>query len=111
MASLILAHIIALFLALVIFAPQAVHAETKMVHVDLSYSGVAAGYRLYMDGVPVCTINDGAVTTFSCRIDLSPAPHTFVLTAIDVNGVESPQSAPYVQTWSGDPRIINLILR
>lgn len=76
---------------------------TRMLHVDLSYSGVAAYYNLYKNGVLVCSSTSNAESQIDCPIELDPTPMTFVLTAVDEGGVESPQSTPYVLVPSTVP--------
>lgn len=78
--------------------PEFASADLRTIHVELSYSGVAASYNLYQDGVKVCVSDNPIATTMDCNVEIGTAPMTFVLTAVDVNGVESPQSAPYVLT-------------
>jgi len=73
-------------------------AVPRTIHVELSYSGLAASYNLYQDGGLVCTSNNPSLNTMDCNVEIGTAPMTFVLTAVDVNGVESPPSAPYVLT-------------
>lgn len=73
-------------------------AAQRTIHVELSYSGVASSYNLYQDGVKVCVSNTPTATTIDCNVEIGTEPITFVLTAVDPNGVESPQSAPYVLT-------------
>lgn len=70
--------------------------QMRLIHVEISYSGSAVSYNLYKDGVQVCVSNDPGATQMDCNVEINAAPMTFVLTAVDAAGVESPQSAPYV---------------
>lgn len=70
--------------------------ETRLLHVELSYSGSAVSYILYKNGVQVCVSNDTVATQMDCNVEIDATPMTFVLTAVDANGEESPQSAPYI---------------
>jgi|GEM_PF-4899032 len=73
-------------------------ASIRTIHVEFSYSGTATRYALYEDGVQVTGCSNQTATGMDCPIDLGTTPITFVLTAFDVDNVESPQSAPYVLT-------------
>ena len=74
----------------------AASGEMRLLHVELSYSGAAASYNLYKDGLLVCVSNDPAATQMDCNVEIDATPMTFILTAVDESGVESPQSAPYI---------------
>lgn len=84
-----------LFLGLMV-PTFALGGEMRPIHVELSYSGSAVSYHLYKDGVQVCVSNVPGATQMDCTVEIDPTPMTFVLTAVDAAGVESPQSAPYV---------------
>ena len=85
------------WLFLTFFMPAlAASGEMRLLHVDLSYSGAAASYNLYKDGVLVCVSNDPTATQMDCNVEIDATPMTFILTAVDGSGVESPQSAPYI---------------
>jgi len=70
-------------------------AEILPLTVSWSYSGTAASYILYKDGVQVCVSNDPGAQEMTCNIFIEDVPMTFTLTAVDADGVESQQSAPY----------------
>jgi len=84
-----------LFLSL--FLPGlASSGEIRLLTVELSYSGSAVAFILYKDGVEVCVSDTPDATQMDCYVEIDPFPMTFVLTAVDADGVESPQSEPYV---------------
>jgi hypothetical protein len=84
-------------LMITVLSPKNSNATLRELHVELSYAESAAGFILYKDGVQVCERLDPNVTTMDCLdIEISPNPMTFVLTAVDADGIESPQSAPYI---------------
>lgn len=70
--------------------------NTRTLHIDLSYSGLAASYNLYKNGKLVCSSMDTGETQLHCSVEIDPTPMTFALTAVDANGEESPPSAPYI---------------
>ncbi|MCU7918813.1 MAG: tandem-95 repeat protein [Candidatus Thiodiazotropha sp. (ex Epidulcina cf. delphinae)] len=70
-------------------------AGVHTIHVEWSYSGSAITYILYQDGVQVCASADVVSMQMDCDVFLSGSPSIFTLTAIDLQGDESPQSAPY----------------
>jgi len=74
----------------------AIGGQMRLIHVELSYSGSAVSYNLYKDGVQACVNNVPGATQMDCNVAIDATPMTFVLTAVDAAGVESPQSAPYV---------------
>ncbi len=74
---------------------QALPAAAHIINVQWSYSGSAVSYILYENGAQVCTSVDPTVLQMDCDIFLEDTPMVFTLTAVDADGVESPQSAPY----------------
>lgn len=82
--------------SLLIFCQAAVAlAELLPLTVNWSYSGAAVSYILYKDGVQVCISSDSALQEMTCEVFIEDVPMVFTLSAVDVDGVESPQSAPY----------------
>lgn len=69
---------------------------SRLLHVELSYSGMAASYNLYKNGELVCSGASTKKSQIDCSIEIDPTPMTFVLTAVDEDGIESPQSTPYI---------------
>jgi len=52
------------------------------------------GYRLYKDGNPLCDASLEESQIMTCPVD-TPGTFDFTLSAIYLNGRESPQSAPF----------------
>lgn len=73
-------------------------AEAHIIHVEWAYSGSAVSYNLYENGALVCTSQNPALMSMDCDIFLEETPMIFNLSAVDADGVESPQSAPYTLT-------------
>ena len=71
-------------------------APVKTLHIEIGYPGVAAAFNLYKDGKLACTTPGTEAAQIDCPVEIDPTPMTFVLTAVDREGTESPQSAPYV---------------
>lgn len=69
---------------------------TRILRIELSYSGSAVSYNLYKDGVRVCSNMNTDESQIDCPVEIDPTPMTFIITAVDQNGTESPQSAPYI---------------
>lgn len=83
-------------LLFIIFSSSYCNAELRNVSIELSYSGVASYYNLYKNGLKVGII-EGNLTTKVLSMDIDTTiDNTFLLTAVDSNNVESPQSAPYI---------------
>lgn len=74
----------------------AMSGEMRMIKVALDYSGSAASYNLYKDGVKVCTRNVPGATQMDCSVELDATPMAFTLAAVDEAGLESSRSAPYI---------------
>ncbi len=70
-------------------------AGAHTIHVEWAYSGSAVSYNLYENGALVCTSQNPALMSMDCDIFLEETPMIFNLSAVDADGVESPQSAPY----------------
>lgn len=86
---------------LLFFNPTNSYATIKNISIDLSYSGSAITYNLYMNSIKVGTIL-GTLTTATLSIDIDlTKDNIFNLTAIDNKGIESPQSAPYIVHYIG----------
>lgn len=83
--------------AVITLTAQTANAVVHTIDIELSYSGTATGYNLYQDGIKVYH-GYGDATTLTAAVPITAKTHTFVLTAEDANGVESPQSSPYVLT-------------
>jgi len=67
------------------------------------------GFKLYQDGVPVCTWSTAIVRIGSCDVTLIKKTTLFTLTATFADGGESSHSEPYVlNDWGPKPRIISV---
>lgn len=82
--------------ASIMMAGPAMSGEMRMIKVDLGYSGTAVSYNLYKNGVQVCSSSVPGATQMDCNVEIDATPMTFALTAVDANGFETPQSAPYI---------------
>ena len=72
---------------------------------DMSYTG----FKLYQEGVAVCTWGTAIVRIGSCDAVLTKKSTTFTLTATFADGQESLHSDPYVlNDWGPKPRIITV---
>lgn len=86
----------ALFLSLVVPSPAYSGDNTRTLHIELSYSGIATSYNLYKNGKLACSSKNKHKSQIDCSVKINPSPMTFTLTAVDDNGIESPPSAPYI---------------
>nr|MBF0222725.1 tandem-95 repeat protein [Desulfobulbaceae bacterium] len=88
--------ILSFFCALIVGGQLSVaQAELLPLTVNWSYSGSAAAYILYKDGLQVCSSSDPVAEQMTCNVFIEDVPMIFTLTAVDTDGIESPQSAPY----------------
>ncbi len=81
-----------------LFGIAVLPADAHIIHVEWAYSGSAVSYNLYENGALVCTSQNPALMSMDCDIFLEETPMIFTLSAVDADGVESPQSAPYTLT-------------
>lgn len=71
----------------------------KEITVDWSYDTASnpdvTGYRIYdSQGSIICSTNDPDLRKLTCNYDFTTQDPTFTMTAYDMNGDESPHSAP-----------------
>ena len=104
-----------LFTLLLIFVPTfalAAPGWQRNLTVEWDYAAPAdmshTGFKLYQDGVAVCTWATAIVRIGSCDVVLVNKSTSFTLTATFPDG-ESPHSAPYVlNDWGPKPTIIKV---
>ena len=76
----------------------ATNAQALTVTVEFSYPGVAAGFRLYQNGVQLCETNDGVARVMECPLSTIGVDDSYTMTAITTAAaegqpvVESPSS-------------------
>ena len=68
-------------------------------------SPAISGYNLYKNGVKVDTFT-GAATTMGISKIAVVKGDSLTITAAFVDGSESPESSPYIVTWTGSPPTI-----
>jgi len=67
----------------------ATNAHALTVTVEFSYSGVAAGFRLYQNGVQLCETNDGVARVMECPLStIIGVDDSYTMTAIIAPTVE-----------------------
>ena len=72
---------------------------------DMSHTG----FKLYQEGVAVCTWGTAIVRIGSCDVVLTKKSTSFTLTATFADGQESLHSDPYIlNDWGPKPHIISL---
>jgi len=75
------------------------------IHVTWGYTPpmdpAVTGYRLYQEGVPVCYGSGPTLQEMDCKVTLVKKVTTYTLTAMFVDGTESPHSAPYAFDMDG----------
>ncbi len=99
--------IVALLLFALFFISYPMIAGAAEYQVEIQYTYLspdqdldAAGMRMYAEGTAVCTTPTPTPgTTIGCDASaLRPGPYNWTMTAVYVNGEESPHSAPYAFT-------------
>jgi hypothetical protein len=80
-------------------------AEAQSIHVTWGYTPpfepAVSGFRLYQEGQPVCMIASAQAQEMDCKVTLVKKVTTYTLTAMFVDGTESPHSAPYAFDMDG----------
>lgn len=56
---------------------------------------VLSGYKLYKEGIEVCSTTTATDTAMDCILESEPGTYSFTLTAVTLDGTESPASDPY----------------
>ena len=84
-------------LLLLLLLPTLVEATS--IHVTWGYTPpmepAVSGFKLYQEGVPVCVTHYSVAQEMDCDVTLVKQVTTYTLTAMFVDGTESPHSAPY----------------
>ncbi len=74
----------------------------QSIHVEWGYSPpsepAVTGFKLYQEGVAVCTSADPNATAMDCNVTLTATTTNFTLTATFNDATESPHSAPFAFT-------------
>jgi hypothetical protein len=91
---------LATFLALVPLSSWA-----TSIHVTWGYTPptepAVTGFRLYQEGNPVCSTDNSDAQDIDCDVTLVKDVTIYTLTAMFVDGTESPHSAPYAFDRNG----------
>ena len=96
-------------ISLICLVPGISFAATQTIHIDWDYDDqvlvekTLAGYNLYQEGKKICTTNIPSNRTMDCSFDSEDGTFDFTLTAFDIEGNESPHSAPYSFTLTTPP--------
>jgi len=98
MKNLTFAYTLLVFLLL----PLAAQSQSRMIHAEWEPStGVGiAGYRLYLDGTPVCDTSDPLAASIDCSVSAEDGESTFYLTSYAADGAESAPSQVYTYIFS-----------
>ncbi len=71
----------------------------QSIHVEWGYTPpsepTVTGYKLYQEGVAVCSTQDPNATAMDCNVTLTATTTNFTLTATFNDNTESPHSAPF----------------
>lgn len=74
----------------------------QSLHVEWGYTPpptpTVTGFKLYQEGVNVCSTQDAKATAMDCDVTLTAMTTNFTLTATFNDGTESPQSSPFAFT-------------
>jgi len=74
-------------------------AAATSIHVTWGYTPPTAPavswFRLYQEGVPVCTTAIPSAQEMDCDVVLTKKVTSYTLTALFADGTESPHSSPY----------------
>lgn len=88
-----------LFVGLLVLFPSPAQADTlKTLQLQWSYDTSLpglAGYRIYHDGAFLDEVDDPTAQSVTLDVWLTDGTNNFTMTAFDVDGNESAQSAPY----------------
>lgn len=93
----------ALFVLLILLPINALAEKT--IAVDFSYpNNTAKEFRLYMDGKNICQTLGGTLRAMSCSaVEVQFGVHTFTMTAVEADSVETNHSPPYVWNYLATP--------
>lgn len=101
-----LSNLLVVLLFGVLFAGTVV---AQSIHVEWGYTPptepAVTGFKLYQEGVAVCSTQDPNATAMDCNVTLTATTTNFTLTATFNDSTESPHSAPFAFTstdTSGD---------
>ncbi|MGD9948376.1 MAG: PKD domain-containing protein [Desulfobulbus sp.] len=81
-------------------------AENRSIHVEWGYTPPSqpsvTGFKLYQEGVLACRSDNPNATALDCTVTLLDNPTNFTLTATFADGTESPHSAPFAFSGTGE---------
>ena len=85
-----------------------VSVASESIHVEWGYTPpiepAVTGFKLYQEGSAVCQVDDSSATSIDCDVTLTAETTNFTLTAMFIDGTESPHSSPYAYvTTIADP--------
>lgn len=92
-------------LVVIVLLVIATPAMATSIHVTWGYtppmSPAVSGFRLYQEGLPVCRTEDPNAQEMDCEVLLVKKITSYTLTALFIDGTESPHSAPYSFDMNG----------
>lgn len=102
MKNLTFIYTLLVFLLLLAAQSLAAQSQNRLIHAEWEPStGVGiAGYRLYLDGAPVCETSDPQAVSIDCSVNAEDGESTFYLTSYSAGGAESAPSQIYTYIFS-----------